>query len=109
MSGVAPPRSLDAPKDAEIRGAPLAVYFWLLGSGKLGFVEFRPLKSLEVAQAMDLNERTARFCLRQLVRSGYLEQGPREHANDVGTYRLVWESGPALPHSSAVAVARRVG
>jgi DNA-binding MarR family transcriptional regulator len=56
--------------------------------GHLDLVRHRPMKAWVIAGSLGVKPHTAAAALRQLVRCGYLEEGPRQ-ARRVGSYRLV--------------------
>jgi len=104
-----PPIAQHAPGDLRIRGAPVAVYWYILQSGLLGFLEFTELKSTSVAHGVHIDERTARLAIRRLVACGYIEeQLPRPHPTSPGRYRLRWGGRP-MPNSQSRIIARRAG
>lgn len=78
-------------KDPALRGAPLAVFVYLLDA--LDTTDFRPVKVVAIACELRMAERSAGWAVHRLVETGYLEPG---HATGrTRTYRLV------LPQSSA--------
>lgn len=80
------PALRDAADDHALRGAPLAVYVWLLH--RLDLHEARPMKVAAIAHALGAKEETASHALRCLVRRGYLE---RRHTGTRGyVYRLLY-------------------
>lgn len=68
----------DAAEDDALRGAPLAVYLWLIY--RLERYEFRWVKIDGLAYAMKIKTHTASRALKILVRRGYLERRYVERA-----------------------------
>lgn len=80
------PALRDAGDDQALRGAPLAVYVWLLH--RLDVHEARPMKLIVIAHALGMKEETASSALRTLVRRGYVH---RQHTGSAGyCYRLLF-------------------
>lgn len=99
-----PPIARFAPGDKRIRGAALAAYWHILQSGALDFVDFTELKAVVVESGIHVDERTARFAIRQLVARGYLDEEARPYVSAPGRYRLRWGGRP-LPNSSSLTIA----
>lgn len=72
-----PPALRDASADADLRGAPLAVYCWLV-TNHLDTVEWRPVKVSGLAIAMKVERNTVTRALRLLTLRGYLARQYRE-------------------------------
>lgn len=72
--------------DPRLRGAPFAVYFYL--SDELNMQDFRPKKVESIMADVHMKNPTAKFALRRLIATGYLEPGPK--IDRVRSYKLVW-------------------
>ena len=67
------PALRDAANDADLRGAPLAVYVWLV-TNHLDHQEARPVKISGLSFAMRLRRNAVTRALRLLCLRGYLER-----------------------------------
>lgn len=63
-----------AATDPRLRGAPLAVYVYLVPG--LDDQAYQPVKIASLAHALGLKDRTAAWAVQRLVHAGYLERGP---------------------------------
>lgn len=87
------PALRDAGDDQALRGAPLAVYVWLLH--RLDVHEARPMKVVVIAHGLGMKEETASGALRTLVRRGYVH---RHHTGTSGyCYRLLFTRRTSEP------------
>lgn len=80
------PAVTDALADPHVRRHPSRVLVYWFCLGHLTPAEWRRMRVLEVHRATGLSIRRAEGALRDLVRLGYIERGPR--VIDRWTYRL---------------------
>ena len=80
------PSYLDAIHDLELQGRPLGLYLRLYHD-YLDAWEYRAVKQLALASAMQCSEDTIERGMVLLIRRGYLERGPAKFG-EVRTYRL---------------------
>lgn len=80
------PAFFEALRDAEIRGAPKELFFWL--QSELVYTEYRPLKLWPLAHAMKMNKAVVSRAMKRLIERGYVKEGPRERPGGK-TYALV--------------------
>lgn len=91
------PALLTAAEDVSLRGAPLAVYVWLLT--RLDLQRPTSVKIAGVAITLGMKRHTVSRALRVLVVRGYIER--RHHGSDGFHYRLLYNrvevplSGPS--------------
>lgn len=92
-----------AAEDLALRGAPLAVYDWLLY--RLEPHAFRPVKIAGIAYALRMKRDTVSAALRVLRGRGYLELRRLEHGQH--SYRLcltrMSAEGPLIGHTHPLA------
>ncbi len=79
------PALRDASEDLALRGAPLAVYVFVLHH--LERHAFRPVKADAVGATLQMRRHTVGRALSLLVVRGYLAEGPRD--GKMRTYRLL--------------------
>lgn len=79
------PALRDASEDLALRGAPLAVYVWLLHHLELH--GHRTAKTGAIARTLHMRRHTIGQALTVLVRRGYLEEGGRD--GKLRTFRLL--------------------
>ena len=96
------PALRDASEDLSLRGAPLAVYVWLIH--RLDTQVAAPVKIAGVAHALRIKPHTAGRALRVLVARGYLHR--RHTGRDGYAYRLLHARlAPEVPPSGSTPAA----
>jgi DNA-binding GntR family transcriptional regulator len=86
------PAHSEAANDAALRGAPLALYDWLLY--RLEPHGYRPVNVSRTAEALGMKRKTVRIALRILVARGYLQSTATR--TRVIAYRMLTNRDPDI-------------
>lgn len=87
----------DAANDEALRGAPLAIYVWLV-TNYLDTIELRPVKITGLSLTLKMQRNAVTRGLRLLTLRGYLERSYKER--DGYHYRVLATRRIELPHAS---------
>jgi DNA-binding MarR family transcriptional regulator len=88
------PAHSEAANDAALRGAPLALYDWLLY--QLEPHSYRPVKISAVARILRMKRQTVGVALKILCANGYLESSPTSETR-ILAYRICLTRKKQLP------------